>query len=85
MPNSTYGKFVTMQRSNPTPPYLFEIYSAERFRGIECALWPTLYYDLSRCESAIEGTESRESGVPSKVLLFCCRLPSKLRIAALPV
>lgn len=62
MPNSTYGKFVTMQRSNPTPPYLFEIYSAERFRGIECALWPTLYYDLSLCESAIEGTESRESG-----------------------
>ena len=60
--DSSYSTFVHMYEENPAHPYLYEIYSAETYRGIECALWPTLYYKTSLCESVIEGNTSRQSG-----------------------
>ena len=62
LPNSAYATFIQMREEEPADPHLYEIYSAYKFRGIECALWPTLYYDKSLCESMIEGNASRQSG-----------------------
>ena len=43
-------------------PFLYEIYSSPRYRGIECALWPALYFRTSLCESVLEGQNNRVSG-----------------------
>ena len=59
---SSYRKFVEMQKTNPKKPFLYEIFSSPEFEGIECALWPSLYYTSSMCESKIKGQTNRASG-----------------------
>ena len=59
---SSYRKFVEMQKTNPKKPFLYEIFSSPEFEGIECALWPSLYHTSSMCKSNIKGQTNRVSG-----------------------
>ena len=60
--DSSYSKFINMQRKRAENPFLYEIFSSEDYVGIECALWPTLYYKTILCESNIKGQTNRASG-----------------------
>ena len=51
-----------MQLRGERKPFLYEIFSLPRYRGIECALWPILYYRTALCESVLEGQNNRASG-----------------------
>lgn len=62
---SSYKKFVLMQSRGIATPFLYELFSAPQYHGIECALWPTLYLTTSMCESIIEGQSNRASGKES--------------------
>ena len=42
-------------------PFLYEIFTSPVYRGIECALWPALYYKTAMCESVLEGQSNRAS------------------------
>lgn len=75
LPNSSYSQFVTMRETEEWQPFLYEIYSAEKFHGVECALWPSLYYDRSLCESILEGQQSRESGKVAFLTKCCSVVP----------
>ena len=59
--DSSYSKFVKMQRQRAKNPFLYEIFSSEDYIGIECALWPT-YSKTNLCESNIKGQTNRASG-----------------------
>lgn len=59
---SDYNKFIQMRDVAQKNPWPYEIYSNEAYKGIECALWPNLYYSCDLCESHIDGTASRQSG-----------------------
>ena len=64
-------KFVLMQSRGIATPFLYELFSAPQYHGIECALWPTLHLTTSMCESIIEGQTNHASGkesYPHKVL-----------------
>ena len=61
-PDSSYSQFVRMQLRGERRPFLYEIYSSPRYRGIECALWPALYFCNSLCKSVLEGQNNRASG-----------------------
>lgn len=50
-----------MQLRGERRPFLYEIYSSPRYRGVECALWPALYLRTSLCESVLEGQNNRAS------------------------
>ena len=58
---SPYCQFVRMQLRGERRPFLYEIYSSPRYRGVECALWPALYLRTSLCESVLEGQNNRAS------------------------
>ena len=64
-PASSYRKFVVMQSRGVAQPMLLQIFSAPKFRGIECALWPTLYRTPTMCESIMEGQSNRATGKQS--------------------
>lgn len=59
---SSYSQFVAMQLRGERKPFLYEIYSSQRYRRIECAIWPALYFRTSLCESVLEGQNNRASG-----------------------
>ena len=59
---SSYCHFIRMQLCGERRPFLYEIYSSPRYRGVECALWPALYFRTSLCESVLEGQNNRASG-----------------------
>ena len=59
---SSYCHFIRMQLRGERRPFLYEIHSSPRYRGVECALWPALYYRTSLCESVLEGQNNRASG-----------------------
>ena len=59
--HSRYREFVQMRDRNVRDPFAYEIYSNPIFMGIECALWPHLYYNTTLCESTLEGSEARHS------------------------
>ena len=61
-PESSYSQFIRMQLRGERRPFLYEIYSSPRYRGVECALWPALYFRTSLCESVLEGQNNRASG-----------------------
>ena len=61
-PQSSYSQFIRMQLCGERRPFLYEIYSSPRYRGVECALWPALYFRTSLCESVLEGQNNRASG-----------------------
>lgn len=61
-PDSSYSQFVRMQLRGERRPLLYQIYSSPRYRGVECALWPALYFPTSLCESVLEGQNNRASG-----------------------
>ena len=74
---SSYSIFVPMHSDNHQTPFLYEIYSAPQYRGIECALWPLLYHKTEMCESLLEGQENHASSklsfmhkVSSPVVIF---------------
>lgn len=60
--DSSYKKFVIMQSRGVRTPFLYEIFSAPDYHGIECALWPSLYHKTSMCESLMQGQSNRASG-----------------------
>ena len=60
--DSSYSQFIMMQLRGERRAFLYEIYSAPRYRGVECTLWPTLYFRTSLCESVLEGQDNRASG-----------------------
>ena len=61
-PDSSYSQLVRMQLRGERRPFLYQIYSSPRYRGVECALWPALYFRTSLCESVLEGQNNRASG-----------------------
>ena len=61
-PESSYSQFIRMQLRGERRPFLYEIYSSPRYRRVECALWPALYFRTSLCESVLEGQNNRASG-----------------------
>ena len=53
--DSSYAKFYTCIHINGYHcPFLYEIFSARDFHGIECALWPSLYHTTVMGESVLE-------------------------------
>ena len=40
-----------MQRANQEEPFLYEIKTGPIHEGLECALWPSLYFNM--CESGV--------------------------------
>ena len=58
---SSYCQFVRMQLRGERRPLLYEIYSSPRYRGVESALWPALYFRTSLCESVLEGQNNPAS------------------------
>ena len=60
--DSSYSHFIGMQLRGERQPILYEIYSSPRHRGIECAMWPALYFRTDLCESVLEGQNHRTSG-----------------------
>ena len=61
-PDSSYSHFIGMQLRGERQPFLYEIYSSPRYRGIECAMWPAFYFRTDLCESILEGQNNRASG-----------------------
>lgn len=59
---SSYSQFIRMQLRGERKPFLYEVYSSPRYSGIECALWPAMYFRTSLCESILEGQNNRASG-----------------------
>ena len=62
---SSYKDYIDKQRIavlHDNQPSIFETF---QWCGIECALWPSLYPFTEWCESAVEGTTSRESSKAS--------------------
>ena len=59
--DSSYSRFVRLQANDHPKPFLYQIFTSPMYRGIECALWPCLYYKTSMCESVLEGQENRAS------------------------
>ena len=53
--DSSYRKFVVLQSRGVAQPYTYEIFTAPEFEGVECALWPSLYYKTAFCESLVRG------------------------------
>ena len=51
-----------MQLRGERRPFLYEIYLSPRYRGVECALWPALYFRTCLRESVLEGQNNRASG-----------------------
>ena len=64
---SSYSVFIGMQLRRQRNPFLYEVYSSPRYRGIECALWPAMYFRTSLCESILEGQNNRASGKVSSM------------------
>ena len=62
---SLYKKFVIMQSRGCPSLFLYQMFSAPEYHGIECVLWPTLYLTTSMCESILEGQTNRASGKES--------------------
>ena len=60
--DSSYSKFVIMQARGVSQPFTYQIFSGPDYKGIECALWPTLYHSTALCESLIRGQTNRASG-----------------------
>ena len=60
--DSSYSHLIGMQLRGERQPILYEIYSSPRYRGIECAMWPALYFRTDLCESVLEGQNHRTSG-----------------------
>lgn len=54
-----------MQTRGCLTPFLYQLFSAPEYHGIECALWPTLYLTTSMCESTSEGHTNQASGKES--------------------
>ena len=54
-----------MQSRGCPSPFLYQMFSAPEYHGIECVLWPTLYLTTSMCESILEGQTNRASGKES--------------------
>ena len=53
--DSSYAKLVHMHINGYHRPFLYEIFSACNFRGIECALWRSLYHTTAMGKSMLEG------------------------------
>lgn len=60
--DSSYSNFIAMQLRRERKPFLYEIYSSPRYRAVECAIWPALYFRTSLCETVLEGQSNRASG-----------------------
>lgn len=56
-----YAKLVRMQQRGMGKPFLYQIFTVPEYKGIECALWPTLYHKTSMCESVLHCQENRAS------------------------
>ena len=54
-----------MQSRGCPSPFLYQLFSAPEYHGIECALWPTLCLTTSMCESTIEGQTNQAGGKES--------------------
>ena len=65
--DSSYSQFIGMQLRGERKPFLYEIFSSLPYRGIECAIWPVLYYRTSLCESVLEGQNNQASGKMSYI------------------
>ena len=59
--DSPYKKFIQMHSRGVRQPYVHEIFTAVDYQGIECALWPTLYYSSQMCETMLTGNSNRAS------------------------
>ena len=53
-------------------PFLYEIFSARDFHGIECALWPSLYHTTVMGESVLE----EQTNWASSKLSYMCKVLS---------
>ena len=59
--DSKYSKFILMHSRGVRQPYHHEIFTAAEYQGIECTLWPTLYYSVDMCETMLTGNTNRAS------------------------
>ena len=59
--DSKYSKFILMHSQGVRQPYHHEIFTAAEYQGIECALWPTLYYSVDMCETMLTANMNRAS------------------------
>ena len=60
--DSSYSKFVSMQCRGETQPFVYEIFTATQYQGVECALWPSLYHTSKFCETLVSGETNRKNG-----------------------
>ena len=70
--DSDYERLVLMQSCRLREPFAHKIFTAPEFQGVECTLWPTLYYMRSLCETMLTGPSNQASSKISfthKVLL----------------
>jgi len=51
---SSYCNFIRLRKRATRNPYDFQTYSHPQFRGIECALWPTLYLKTAWCKAIFD-------------------------------
>ena len=64
---SSYRDFVQLRKDLVEQSQQISIFNVFHLKGLECALWPSLYPYTVWCESSISGKEDRES---SKVSFF---------------
>ena len=58
---SAYAKFVNLRQTSIADSKKFNVYDFTQNVGVECALWPNLYPDLSFCETFLNGQQNRTS------------------------
>lgn len=54
--------FALMHSWGVAAPFLYKIFSAPQFSGIECTLWPLLYHATTMCENTIMDQGNWASG-----------------------
>ena len=59
--DSSYSRFVRLHANDHPKPFLYKIFTSPIYRGIECTLWSSLYYNTKMCKSVLEGQENRAS------------------------
>lgn len=58
---SSYTKFVVRKSCGADQPFHFQIFTTLEYEGVECTLWPPLYYRTTLCESIARGQSHRVS------------------------
>ena len=58
---SSYTKFVVRKSHGADQPFHFQIFTTLEYEGVECTLWPPLYYRMTLCESIAQGQSNRVS------------------------